>query len=107
MSSAKFGAKPASGNDFGNATDSQVLVGSTFSSENGLQQTGVYDPAAEMDARLQPLKADLTKIKEAIGQPADTGGTTTNGAVMAKLNAALGFISKFGIDGNGLYVNTD
>ena len=109
MSSAKFGAKPASGNDFGNATDSQVLVGSTFSSEKaGFKKAGTYDPEAVKEGILNPLKAQsetiskqtgaragvevgdtLQAIIDLIGRDTDTGGSVNVGSIFSKLNEIL------------------
>lgn len=53
------------------------------------------------------LEETSQAIKTAIGETTDTGGSTTTGSTMSKLNEALKLISKLGIDENGLYVITD
>lgn len=53
------------------------------------------------------LEETSQEIKATIGETTDTGGSTTTGSTMSKLNKALELVSKLGIDENGIYVITD
>lgn len=50
---------------------------------------GIVNVSGTTQSEIEAVQQNIDNVKELIGQPTNTGGTTTAGTVMAKLNKAL------------------
>lgn len=74
-----------------------ILVAPKIRNDEEIESSNEYGALVILFQKLYDFIADVTELLNLIGQPADTGGTTLEGTVMAKINRLM---SVAGADNN-------
>lgn len=74
-----------------------VFVTEKIRNDNGIESSNEFGALVILYQKLYDFIADVTELLNLVGQPADTGGTTLEGTVMAKINRLM---SVAGVDNN-------
>ncbi|MCI8629239.1 MAG: BppU family phage baseplate upper protein [Firmicutes bacterium] len=66
-----------------------VFVTEKIRNDNGIESSNEFGALVILYQKLYDFIADVTELLNLVGQPADTGGTTLEGTVMAKINRLM------------------
>ena len=66
-----------------------ILVAPKIRNDDDIESSNEYGALVILFQKLYDFIADVTELLNLIGQPADTGGTTLEGTVMAKINRLM------------------
>ena len=66
-----------------------VFVTEKIRNDNGIESSNEFGALVILFQKLYDFIADVTELLHLVGQPADTGGTTLEGTVMAKINRLM------------------
>lgn len=79
-----------------------IFVTETIRNDDVIESSNEFGALVLLFQKLYDFIADVTELLNLVGQPANTGGTTTAGTIMAKLNALLGKSSSGSSSGGGI-----
>ena len=66
-----------------------ILVATKIRNDDDIESSNEYGALVILFQKLYDFIADVTELLNLVGQPADTGGTTLEGTVMAKINKMI------------------
>ena len=66
-----------------------ILVAPKIRNDDDIESSNEYGALVILFQKLYDFIADVTELLNLVGQPADTGGTTLEGTVMAKINKMI------------------
>ena len=66
-----------------------IFVATKIRNDDDIESSNEYGALVILFQKLYDFIADVTELLNLIGQPADTGGTTLEGTVMAKINRLM------------------